>query len=98
MAQEIRSAAATFEDRFFADQPRVEQAALDLYKQNPEKARAYISDYSNRAAEDVYDAWWKLADSLVVRYQDLGQNLPGSAGASASYPKDWLDAVGFGKV
>jgi dipeptidase len=98
MAQEIRQVAADFEDRFFTDQPKVEQTALDLYKQNPDKARAYISDYSNGAAEEVYNAWWKLADTLVVRYQDLGQNLPGSAGAAAAYPKDWLDAVGFGKV
>ena len=45
-------------------------------------ARAYISDYSNRSAQDVVDAWWKLADTLVVRYQDLGQNLPGAAGAA----------------
>jgi hypothetical protein len=33
-----------------------------------------------------------------VRYQDLGQNLPGTESAAGSYPKDWLDAVGFGKV
>jgi dipeptidase len=98
MVREIRQTAEAFEDRFFAEQPKVEQAALDVYKQSPEKARAYISDYSNRAAEDVYNAWWKLADSLVVRYQDLGQNLPGTESAAGSYPNDWLDAVGFGKV
>jgi dipeptidase len=98
MAGEIRKAAADFEDRFFAQQPIIEKTALDLYKQNPDSGRAYINDYSNRAAQDVADAWWKLADTLVVRYQDFGQNLPGSAGAGAAYPKDWLDAVGYGKV
>jgi dipeptidase len=98
MAVEIRKAAADFEDRFFAQQPIIEQTAQELYKKNPDSARAYINDYSNRAAQDVLDGWWKLADNLVVRYQDFGQNLPGSAGAGAAYPRDWLDAVGYGKV
>ena len=87
MAGEIRKAAADFEDRFFAQQPIIEQTAQELYKKNPDSARAYINDYSNRAAQDVLDGWWKLADNLVVRYQDFGQSLPGSAGGRGGLPE-----------
>ncbi|MBE3071523.1 MAG: C69 family dipeptidase [Acidobacteria bacterium] len=98
MAGEIRKVATEIEDRFFAQQPIIEKTAVELYKLNPDAGRAYISDYSNRSAQDVVDAWWKLADTLVVSYQDFGLNLPGTAGAAVAYPKDWLDAVGFGKA
>ncbi len=98
MSVEIRGVATEIESRFFAQQPIIEKTALELYKQSPDAGRAFITDYSNRSAQDVVDAWWSLADTLVVRYHDLGQNLPAQEGASVAYPKDWLEAVGFGKT
>lgn len=95
MSQEIQKAATEIEDRFFEQQPLVEQMAVELYKKDPARARAFITEYSNRAAQDTVDAWWRLADSLVVRYHDFGQNLGGAAGTSAAYPKEWLDLVGY---
>ena len=98
MIQDIREAYTAIEDRHFAQQPVVEKVALELYKQDPDAAREYITAYSNRVAQDTIDAWWKLADTLVVRYQDSGQNLPGAQRPRAQYPKDWLEKSGFGTM
>ena len=41
-------------------QPAVEQAALDLYKVDPDLAMAFLTNYTNAHAQKVVDAWWKL--------------------------------------
>ena len=79
MIQDVRDAYTAIEDSLFAQQPVVEKVALELYKKDPNAAREYITAYSNRVTQDAIDAWWKLADTLVVKYQDAGGGLPGAA-------------------
>jgi dipeptidase len=98
MSQDIRKAYTEIEERFFAQQPVIEKTALDLYKQDPNAAREYLTAYSNRAAHDTVEAWWRLADGLIVKYQDSGQNVPPAERPMITYPKDWLEANGYGKT
>ena len=49
-------------------------------------------------AQDTVDAWWRLADGLIVKYQDSGQNVPPAERPMITYPKDWLEANGYGKT
>jgi dipeptidase len=98
MIQDIREAYTGIEDRLFAQQPAVEKVALELYKQDPNAAREYITGYSNRVTKDTIDAWWKLADTLVVKYQDAGGGLAGAQRQRAQYPKDWLEKNGYGTM
>jgi dipeptidase len=97
MLEDIKKAYTTFEDEFFAKQPDIEKRALELYKQNPQLARDFLDEYSNTNAQKVVDAWWKLSDALIVKYNDGYINAPGQE-RSGGYPKDWLDAVGYGKT
>jgi dipeptidase len=91
MIQDIKAKRATLEGKFLADQAEIEKQALELYKKDPNAARTFINDYSNQAAQKTYEEWWKLADTLIVKYNDNG----GGQGAPG-YPKEWLDSVGYG--
>ncbi len=95
MHDDIRKAYTTYEDGFFDLQPIIERRAADLYKDNPEAAREYLTDYSNTMAQRIVDEWWKLSDYLIVKYNDGYINTAGQE-RSGGYPKDWLDAVGYG--
>ncbi len=88
MIQDIRAKQVEIEDRLFADQPVIEKTALELYKTDPARAREFISDYSNRVAQENYMKWWELADKLVTDYQDGGSRVADPA--KRSYPADWL--------
>jgi len=46
----------------------MDQAAQELYEKDPEEARAFITDFCLNNAKCVVDAWWKLGDDLLVKY------------------------------
>jgi len=91
MIQDIRAKQTEIENKLFADQPVIEKIALEMYKTDPERARTFISDYSNRVAQENYMKWWELADKLVTDYQDGGSR---TSGAKRAVPADWLEKQG----
>jgi len=46
----------------------VDLKAYELYIQDPEEAKKYLTDYCIDNANKVVDAWWKLGDDLFVKY------------------------------
>lgn len=96
MIEDIDKAYTHWEDTFKKLQPVVEARALDLYKDDPAAARAYLTKYSNDMAQSVVDDWWALSDYLVMKYNDGYVNSSGER-KSVGYPKEWLDLVGYGK-
>jgi hypothetical protein len=56
--------------RAFDAQRRIEDEALRLYKQDPQKAVAYLTKYSNEIATEINDAYWKLGDDLWTKYDE----------------------------
>lgn len=92
MIEDIKEVQEEIEGNFFAMQPAVEMAALELYKKDPALAVKFLTNYSNDAANRAVDAWWELADDLVAKYDD------GYIGASdqVGYPTWWLEEVDFG--
>jgi len=95
--EDIRKAYTDFENTFLNLQPAVEARAQTLCKENPVACREYLTRYSNETAQRVVDDWWALADYLIVKYNDGYINLPGER-RGVGYPKEWLDAVGYGKT
>lgn len=91
MIGDIRAKQAEVEDKLFADQPVIEKMALEMYAQNPDRARQFISDYSNRVAQENFMTWWGLADKLVTDYQDGGSRVERQKSA---VPADWLNKQG----
>ncbi|HSK10190.1 MAG TPA: C69 family dipeptidase, partial [Vicinamibacterales bacterium] len=91
MIQDIRAKQAEIEDRLFADQPVIEKTALELHRTDPERARSFINDYSNRVAQENYMKWWELADKLVTDYQDGGSR---TTMEKRTVPVEWLQKQG----
>jgi len=65
--------------------------ALELYKTDPARARAFISDYSNRVAQENFMKWWELADRLITDFQDGGSR---TAPDKRTIPAEWLQKQG----
>ncbi len=97
MSEDIKKAYTGFENTFFNLQPSVEARAETLYRENPQACREYLTEYSNETAQRVVDDWRALADNLIVKYNDGYVNVPEER-RGAGYPKEWLDAVGYGKT
>jgi dipeptidase len=70
---------------------KMDEQALALYKQDPEKARKLITEYCETQANQVVDDWWKFAWLLVARYDDGYVNEPGEMAEEVGYPKVWYD-------
>ena len=96
MIEDIQKTAAAFEDGFFNLQPIIEKRAVELFKEKPELAQQYFTDYSCTMAQRTVDEWWKLGEYLITKYSDGYVNLP-QTGKRVGYPAEWLDAVGYGK-
>jgi dipeptidase len=96
MIEDIRAVYKQIEGDFFDMQPHIEDTALQLYKEDPAKCRRFLTDYSNVMAQKVVDAWWELADHLVVKYTD-GLVNKGAENIRVGYPEEWLDLVGYGE-
>ena len=70
MIDDVKSIQNDLENTFFQAQDAVEATALELYKQDPVKAKAYLTNYTNMMAMNTIDTWKKLGEYLVVKYND----------------------------
>jgi hypothetical protein len=46
----------------------IDNAALELYKKDPAEAIQFLTDYCVNNGNNVVNAWWKLGDDLLVKY------------------------------
>ncbi|MDY7230388.1 dipeptidase [Hyalangium rubrum] len=70
MIVDVQKAQGELEGQFLADQTDIEKAALELYKNSPEQARVYLTDYSTQQGDKVHARWRKLGEQLLVKYID----------------------------
>ena len=70
MIDDMRAVQNELEDTFEAAQEGVESAALKLYQENPAKAKDFLTNYTDMTARTTIDRWKKLAEFLIVRYND----------------------------
>ena len=96
MYEEIRAKKASFEDEFFANQEAIEAEAVKLYEQSPDKAVAYLTEYTGECMDTVFEGWWDFAWHLVGRYADGYMINEDGSQTTLGYPTEWLEAVDFG--
>lgn len=60
----IKNSIEQFENKEFADQAEIENNALELYNQNPDKARAYLTDYSSHLAAKALERMNSLINDI----------------------------------
>ncbi|MFZ2055106.1 MAG: C69 family dipeptidase [Candidatus Aminicenantales bacterium] len=64
MSQTIARVWTAIEEKAFADQATIEEEAARLYKENPAKAREFLTDYCIKMADDAVAAYLKLEEDL----------------------------------
>jgi dipeptidase len=58
------------QQEMFDRQATVEQQAVQMYKQDPGKARAFLTGYTGQWGSYVIDKAWKLGDYLWTKYDE----------------------------
>jgi dipeptidase len=69
--QDVRKAQEEFEQTAVERTAGIDGLALEIHQKDPDKARAFLTDYCLNNAAAVIDAWWELGDSLLVKYNKL---------------------------
>lgn len=97
MIQDVKQAQQQLEGSWFEGQQEFEARVVAMLQDssNVEAAQTLINQKCNENAESVVQRWWRLADELIVKYNDGYINTPGAVGTAAGYPDWWLEAVGY---
>jgi dipeptidase len=69
--KDVQAAQAKYEAEVIARIPEIDQQALALYKKKPAEAGRFLTGFSLNNATTVVNAWWKLGDDLLVKYNRL---------------------------
>ena len=67
---DIQKLQSELENNFAKFTPAIDAAALSVWKENPELAREFLSDYSGNMANSTVKKWKELGDFLPVKYLD----------------------------
>ena len=70
MIDDVRSVQNELETMFAQAQAGIESAALKLYEKDQAQAKAFLTSYTNQMAQSTVDAWKRLGEFLIVKYND----------------------------
>ncbi|HBY02664.1 MAG TPA: dipeptidase, partial [Rikenellaceae bacterium] len=70
VAPEVRKAVDKHENDAIERTAAIDAAAMMLYKESPQKAREFLTDYSVNTAQDLFAKWDKLDKYLLVKFMD----------------------------
>jgi dipeptidase len=73
----------------------IDTKALELYEDDPAKARALLTEFSMNTASNVFHSWQQFGDRLVAKYADGGMNYPGRLNEEIGYPAEWLKTTSW---
>lgn len=68
---DLKKAQKDAEDTFAQSQSDVEAKAMELYNDNPPKAVAMLTKYTDETAMSTMAAWGNLAKFLIVKHNDM---------------------------
>jgi dipeptidase len=93
MVKDIQAVQQELEGNFFAMQPAIEKTALDMMKNDPDRARRFLTDYCVSGGEQVTRRWKELAEALFTKYNDGYVKDDKGRPQELGYPEDWLRDV-----
>ena len=70
MIDDMRQVQKKLEDTYSQAQEGVESVALKMYADDPEKAKDFLTRYTQMTAQVAVNSWKKLGEFLIVRYND----------------------------
>jgi dipeptidase len=69
--KDVQAAQEKYEAGAIARIPEIDAQALALYKKKPAEGAKFLTAFGLANAKTVVDAWWKLGDDLLVKYNRL---------------------------
>ncbi|MBD3857745.1 MAG: peptidase, partial [Acidobacteria bacterium] len=66
--EDVRAERDPLEASFFAGREEVEKKALELYRQSPEEAEAFLTEQARIRMEKVVELYRKLRNQLITKY------------------------------
>ena len=70
MIDDMRKVQNNLEDTYEQAQAGIEQAAIALLEKDPVKGKEFLTNYTSMTAQCAVDAWKKLGEYLIVKYND----------------------------
>jgi dipeptidase len=70
MRRDVDAVWKPMQTEFFANQNKIEQDALNLYHKNPNRVRAFLTDYCIKCGDKAVRACWELGDRLWTKYDE----------------------------
>jgi dipeptidase len=71
MSKDIELVWRPIEEKAFVNQAKVEEEAVRLLQQDPQKAREFLTKYSHDQANAAVTAYWKVAEELWSKYTNM---------------------------
>jgi dipeptidase len=92
--EDVKKAREKWEKPALKNTAAIDKEALELYKQDPDLAREFLTTYCLNNAERVIKAWWELGDQLLVKYNHLFIYNPETRERKTiQYPDWWLRII-----
>ncbi|MBO7553627.1 MAG: C69 family dipeptidase [Bacteroidaceae bacterium] len=103
MIDDVRATQTELENSFRAAQAGIEDTASRLAETDLAQAKAFLTNYSNMSAQSYISTWQKLAQYLVVKYNDTAVKRMGKRGlvgkdvdeskivGRPGYPQQWAE-------
>jgi dipeptidase len=93
MIKDVQKVQRDLEGQFLARQPEIDAAAQELYKQSPELARRFLTDYSVKQGNMTVERWRKLGIELLMKYLDGNVRNELGEVKHPGYPAEWYKKV-----
>jgi dipeptidase len=71
--KDLRAARDPLETRFFAEQKDIDNEAFKLYRNNPELATKFLTEYTDQCMEEVVELYRELRYLLISKYTNNKQ-------------------------
>jgi dipeptidase len=71
MRNDVAAVRNPMQERFLVEQKAVAEKAAALFKQDPAKAAAFLTEKTREACRQATESYWNLGDSLWNRYDEL---------------------------
>ena len=71
MFPDLEEARNELEFDYYDSQAGIEAKAMEMLKENPTKAKEFLTDYSQKSADKMMERWMQLFKFMVVKHNDM---------------------------
>lgn len=89
MIKDIRKVQGEMESSFIEGTKKIDKKASSLYRNDPDQAVKFLTDYSVSSGEKTTKRWKKLGEFLLFKYLDGNVKNKDGKVTHPGYPKEW---------